>query len=239
MERLELCDERGRPLGRERPRELVHRDGDWHRAFHCWVVTQRPPHPLSGRQRGDFGGGQAPALRVRGPHLVLQRRSLEKETWPGLWDVSVGGHYRAGEGIDGGLREIGEELGLVVCAEELLHVGWRREEVFYPNGLIEREIQDMYFLHRDVQAVELRPEPAEVTAVALVPAWAIGPLSAGRLESIQASGAELDPRGHLAEALFTLRPPELVPRAGDYYGKIGRFAQRWAEAPGRVRRRWW
>lgn len=224
MEQLDLCDERGRPLSRGKARGLVHRDGDWHRAFHCWVVVS-----------GELGGGQAPTLRAERAHLLLQRRSLQKETWPGLWDVSVGGHYQAGEGIEGGLREIQEELGLTVQADELAHAGWRREEVLHENGIIEREIQDVFFLRRSLRLGDLHPDPAEVSAVALVPAAALGPLSAGRLESIEVSGAEAGG----SEGVFRLRPRELVPRAGDYYGKVGRFARRRAELRGSVRRRWW
>src|SRR5436309_438836 len=107
FELIDLCDERGQLLGRTKPRALVHRDGDWHRSFHCWVVSPGSVDP---------------------PGIVLQRRAPAKETWGSLWDVSVGGHYAAGEGIEGGLREMREELGLRVAAEELLHVGWRREE---------------------------------------------------------------------------------------------------------------
>lgn len=217
MELLDLCDERGRPLGRAKRRDVVHRDGIWHRAFHCWVVVP---------QDGE-------------PKLLLQRRSLQKETWPGLWDVSVGGHYRAGEGIEGGLREILEELGLVVRAEDLLHAGWRREEVFYPNGLIEREIQDVFFLWREVRLPELRPGRAEVSAVAMVPVSALRRLGSGDPEPVRARGLQVDSRGRVKGTAHTLYPRDLVPRAGDYYGKAARFAIRHPDAPARVRRRWW
>lgn len=170
---------------------------------------------------------------------MLQRRSLQKETWPGLWDVSVGGHYRAGEGIEGGLREILEELGLVVRAEDLLHAGWRREEVFYPNGLIEREIQDVFFLWREVRLPELRPGRAEVSAVAMVPVSALRRLGSGDSEPVRARGLQVDSRGRVKGTAHTLYPRDLVPRAGDYYGKAARFAIRHPDAPARVRRRWW
>src|SRR5712692_760392 len=78
-ELLALCDALGRPSARSGPRGAVHRDGTWHRSFHCWVVR-------SG---------------ARGPELVLQRRAASKDTWPGAWDVSAAGHYRVGEGLEG------------------------------------------------------------------------------------------------------------------------------------------
>lgn len=45
--------------------------------------------------------------------LLLQRRSLNKDMSPGLWDTSVGGHINPGESAaDAALREMHEELGI-------------------------------------------------------------------------------------------------------------------------------
>ena len=33
---IDIYTARGEPIGRK-SRTLVHRDGDWHRVFHCWV----------------------------------------------------------------------------------------------------------------------------------------------------------------------------------------------------------
>jgi isopentenyl-diphosphate delta-isomerase type 1 len=54
-------------------------------------------------------------LHVLGPDgkLLLQRRSMTKDTNPGRWDTSVGGHVRAGEDVLAALkRETREELGI-------------------------------------------------------------------------------------------------------------------------------
>lgn len=216
-EYFDLCDPRGRPTGRTKPRALVHRDGDWHRSFHCWVVTASD----------------------EGPAVILQRRSFQKETWAGLWDVSVAGHYSAGEGVEGGLREIREELGLIVQQDELLHVAWRREEVFYPDGLIEREVQDVFFLRRDVDLPTLDPAPDEVIGLVLTPVDALDALARGALVSCAVLGRRIGPRNASVETI-ELQPADLVPRAHDYYGKVTRFAARFArERPTIRRRRWW
>lgn len=70
------------------PRAEVHRRKLRHRAIH--IVLENA--------RGE---------------ILLQRRSLLKDTFPGAWDVSVGGHVNPRESyLDAASREIGEELGI-------------------------------------------------------------------------------------------------------------------------------
>ena len=47
--------------------------------------------------------------------MYIQKRSMSKDTNPGLWDTSVGGHVDSGESYDKALiRETQEELGIVL-----------------------------------------------------------------------------------------------------------------------------
>ena len=202
-ELFDLCDEWGRPLGLTKSRALVHRDGDWHRSFHCWVLAEGP---------------------VRGEaHIVLQRRALDKDTWPGRWDVSVAGHYAAGEGLEGGLRELREEMGLDVRVEQLRLVARRREEVRHQNGLIDREVQDVYFLKRPVDVQALRPN-SEVIAVAAIPASALTQLAGGTLPRATGIGGVIDEHGLIEGEQVEVAAVDLVPRADGYYGRVASFA---------------
>jgi isopentenyldiphosphate isomerase len=205
-ELFDLCDEWGQPLGKTKPRSLVHRDGDWHRSFHCWLLSN------------DDSGEQ---------HIVLQRRALDKDTWPGRWDVSVAGHYSADEGLEGGLREILEEVGLHVSRGELILAARRREEARHPNGLIDREVEDIYFLRRNVNLLVLRIN-REVTAVALVRPTALVQLADGSLPRLTATGGAVDRRGMVYPGPLELVANDLVPRADGYYARVADFATRLA-----------
>src|SRR5690348_119494 len=103
-EMLEVLDPDGRATGRALTRAEIHIRGEWHRAFHCWIVRD--------------GGRQ----------VVLQRRSLAKDTYPGRWDAAAAGHWRFGESAEQAAREIEEELGLSVPFEALAYRGLERAE---------------------------------------------------------------------------------------------------------------
>ena len=116
---LDLLDAHGDPTGEKKARAAVHRDGDWHRAFHLWVV-----HPDG--------------------YVLLQRRAKTKDLAPGKVDVSVGGHLRAGEIWIDALREAEEEIGLTLRPGDVDLLGTVRSERRYPGGALDREFQDVY-----------------------------------------------------------------------------------------------
>lgn len=140
-ELFDLCDSEGRPLGRTKARSLVHRDGDWHRAIHVWVVHTR-----------------APETRV-----ILQRRSLAKDTWPGLVDVSVGGHLGAGETPEMALREAHEEIGLTLSPTEVHFLGRVAQSRSLPGPVLDREILDVYVTRSEAPLEAFTPHPGEVS----------------------------------------------------------------------------
>ena len=98
MEYFDVVTEDGEPTGETVSRELAHRDGILHRTAHVWLV------------REDGRGGH---------QILLQKRSREKDSYPGLYDTSSAGHIPAGdEPKPSALRELKEELG-ITAAEEL------------------------------------------------------------------------------------------------------------------------
>ncbi len=52
--------------------------------------------------------------------MLIQRRQLAKDRYPGCWDLSAGGFVRSGEeSRDAVIRELREELGLDVAGEQV------------------------------------------------------------------------------------------------------------------------
>lgn len=96
---FDVVNDRDEVIGRKLRRE-VHRDGDKHRAVHVVVFNSR----------GE---------------VFLQKRSMSKDTHPGVWDSSASGHLDAGEDYDTcAVREAREELGLVLenCPKRLFKI---------------------------------------------------------------------------------------------------------------------
>ena len=145
-ERVDVLDASGKKTGEIAWKSEAHRLGLWHRCFHCWISSPGTP---SG-----------------GPYLFVQRRASGKDTWPNRLDVTAAGHLGAGEEtLEGGLREIEEELGLKVAPGELIPLGTRRSELKIPAGL-DREFQEVFLLVRSLSPKDPRLQQEEVAAVA-------------------------------------------------------------------------
>ncbi|MEZ4391849.1 MAG: NUDIX domain-containing protein [Polyangiales bacterium] len=144
-ERFDVLDERGEPAGFSRPRGEVHRDGDWHASVHVWILL---------RWQGRVG-------------VVLQRRSMDKDTNPGVVDVSVGGHVRAGEGVFDALRECEEELGLAVTPEDVIPMGRLRSEL-RTDSVWDRELLSVFAAWVDAPPPALTPQAEELDEALVV-----------------------------------------------------------------------
>ncbi len=141
METFDVLDCRGIKTGETIARDEAHRTGAWHGAFHCLIVYERE------------GGGYA----------LFQKRSDLKKIAPGRYDVSVGGHYGAGEDAAlAGPREIREELGFDVPFDDLVPVGRRVFVYCFEPGVKEQELQDVFLLPRDFPPGEFALQKEEV-----------------------------------------------------------------------------
>jgi len=92
---FDVVNDKDEVIGRM-PRSQVHREGHKHRAVHVLIFNRR----------GE---------------IFLQKRSMSKDNFPGLWDSSASGHLDCGEDYDAcAVREAREELGLTLEAPKRL-----------------------------------------------------------------------------------------------------------------------
>lgn len=89
--------------------------------------------------------------------MLIQQRSMNKDAFPGMWDVSAAGGVDAGEtSRQGAEREVQEELGY-----ELDLTGVRPSmTVNYDGGF-----DDFYLVVRELDLTKLRLQTEEVSAV--------------------------------------------------------------------------
>lgn len=200
-ERFDVLDCRGSATGRTIGRDEAHATGTWHGSFHCLLFYRK--------------GGRTVAL--------FQKRSAEKRIAPDCFDVSVGGHYAAGESAaDAGPREIREELGLVVPFDRLVPVGRRIFVHCFTPGVFEYEFQDVFLLPCDDRPSGLVLQPGEVDGLLeLELEQGMDLFAGGTAEAIF-----IDPAGE--ERLRTVGPADFVPCIDRYYLKLLVLAKRYA-----------
>ena len=147
MEYLDVCDEQGHPTGEIVARDVAHREGIRHRTAHVWVVRR-----VDGRWQ-----------------VLLQKRSENKESFPGKYDTSSAGHIPAGdEPLESALRELAEELGIHATPDQLHPAGTfdiRYEKVFHGHLFKDNELSHVYVYMEPVDADALTLQKEEVSRV--------------------------------------------------------------------------
>lgn len=148
---LELLEERnleGQRTGRVRARFMMHRDGMLHGTSHVWLVR---PNEKSGFD------------------LLLQKRSADKDAYPGCYDTSSAGHVPAGaDFLESAVRELYEELGVAAREEDLIFIGLHEEKeeaVFHGKPFFNHEISHVYVCTAPIREEELKLQKEEVESV--------------------------------------------------------------------------
>lgn len=142
MEYLDVLDENGKPLGKQKSKDDVHRDGDWHGTVQIWTVNS---------------SGQA----------LMQKRSSSKQSSPDKWDHSCAGHISAGEAPnDAVLREFEEELGVKVKLEDINFMFFHKiQNIEHDGKYLNNQINNMYLIKKDLNIEEIVLDQNEVSEV--------------------------------------------------------------------------
>ena len=143
-ELFDVLDENGNKTGIIKSREDVHRDGDWHRTVHIWIVNNQD-------------------------EILLQKRSPNKDSYPNMWDISCAGHLSAGDSsLIGAIRELREELGLDITSSQLRLIGQRKKFGKTNKTFINNEFSDVYLLYLPSEINIFQLQKEEVSAVKFI-----------------------------------------------------------------------
>jgi isopentenyl-diphosphate delta-isomerase len=135
-----LLDPSGEAIGAAAKSGVHTEQTPLHLAFSCYAV-------------GDTGD------------ILLTRRSLVKQTWPGVWTNTVCGHPAPGEPMtDAIVRRAREELGVTLAdlRPALPDFRYRATDA---SGIVENEVCPVYIARLEEQPA---PDPAEVAEWAWV-----------------------------------------------------------------------
>ena len=147
MEIFDVIDKDGNPTGETVTREQAHTEGIPHRTAHIWILRKK-----EGRIQE-----------------LLQKRSKNKDSFPGMFDTSSAGHIQAGdEPLESALRELEEELGIHATPEQLHFAGtfpisFAKE--FHGKMFRDEESAFVYIFNEPVNTDELILQTEEVESV--------------------------------------------------------------------------
>lgn len=136
MERFDIVDRAGRPTGVVAARGDMMPEGGYYAGVHVYISNAR----------GEY---------------LIQRRALDKAFLPGGWDVHLG-HVVAGETpAEAAIREVREEIGLIIPPALLRPVGrivWE----------MHRHIIEVFAVQMDFDVGALTMQPEEVIGLKCV-----------------------------------------------------------------------
>ena len=148
MEMFDVIDEDGRPTGVIKERGVVHREGALHATSHIWIAR---PNEKSGYD------------------ILLQKRSANKDSHPGCYDISSAGHIAAGdEPLGSALRELEEELGIHAKPEHLKEIGVQYknyEGEFYGKPFRDNQRSILYLYKEPIDIDKLTLQESEIESV--------------------------------------------------------------------------
>ncbi|TVY01322.1 NUDIX hydrolase [Cohnella terricola] len=205
-EMFDVYDETGNRIGIAERKE-AHAKGLWHRTVHCWLVRRVELEDVSSSS------------------VLFQKRSADKDTNPGLFDITAAGHLQAGESPQAVVRELEEELGVSVHFEQLSEIGVFRERLTGESGgisYIDAEFSHVFGLAVSMDPMEFRLQEEEVAGLYEANADELISLMEGRLERILARGAELR-NGKLQASEIEIARSSFVARDYDYYVAVFKF----------------
>ncbi|MBO7556287.1 MAG: NUDIX domain-containing protein [Alphaproteobacteria bacterium] len=185
----------------------AHREGLWHKTFHCWLAQK------------------APDGRVM---LWLQLRDNTKDIFPNKLDISAAGHIKAGEEVKDAYREIEEELGIKLNKDDIVKL-FTDKEIYQEGSINNREFQMVYMAVVSGSPYKANLQPKEVAGLYSVDIDEFADLLDGKLESIEAKGVIRNPDSSYTMEFCSITKDDVAPHSRDYYNKALNMIKRFVK----------
>jgi isopentenyldiphosphate isomerase len=142
---IDVLSQTGLRTGEILSRSDVHRLGKHHRAVHLYLFNSQN-------------------------ELLLQKRALTLDHYPGFFSLSVLGHINAGEfSSETVKREVEEELGLDPSPLKFDFLFSFFQEAILSETYIDRQFNDVYIARADIDAARINFDRTEVSEIKFVP----------------------------------------------------------------------
>lgn len=143
MEFIDVLDDKGNKTGIVRNRELIYKNGNWHKTVHIWLLNPKK-------------------------ELLIQKRAKNKQTFPNLWAISIAGHVMSGEtSLEAAIREIKEEIGIDINSNTLKHIFSVKRNQPYKNSTLHVH-DDVYLLEYDLDIDKAKLQREELTDIKFI-----------------------------------------------------------------------
>lgn len=143
MEFIDVLDDKGNKTGIVRNRELIYKNGNWHKTVHIWLLNPKK-------------------------ELLIQKRAKNKQTFPNLWAISIAGHVMSGEtSLEAAIREIKEEIGIDINSNTLKHIFSVKRTQPYKNSTLHVH-DDVYLLEYDLDIDKAKLQEEELTDIRFI-----------------------------------------------------------------------
>lgn len=147
MELFDILQEDGTPTGVQKERETVHQNGDLHGSVRIWLIREGT--------------------------VLLQKRALNKDSYPGCYDVASSGHIDAGEdAITAAIREVQEEINLTITKDDLIPLFTQRLHVDVnqiSGRFISNEVNTVYMLRKELNLTSVSGQRSEIDSLRWIP----------------------------------------------------------------------
>ena len=142
---IDVLTDAGLRTGETLSRAEIHRLGKYHRAIHLYLFNTKN-------------------------ELLLQRRALTVDHYPGAFSISVVGHVNAAESSAAALRrEIEEELGMDSSRLTIDFLFSYFSQATLNESYIDRQFNDVYVIRADITPQHIRIDTREVAGIEFVP----------------------------------------------------------------------